>query len=91
MGIMLGNLSIDEMQRRAGVYFPSELVDFMRDKRQVDAEKIERGKWHCFDLPFTLVCGDMDTAKEVFRHLSPFSSQFREAMSIAVEPEASAE
>lgn len=86
MGIMLGNLSIEEMQRRAGVQFPAELVDFMRDKHQAEAANIETGKWHCFDIPFNLVCGDMDTAKEVFKHLSPLSSKFKQSMSISLQP-----
>ena len=86
MGIMLGNLTIEEMQRRAGVEFPVELIDFMRDKHQSEAQNVKPGKWHCFDIPFTLVCGDRETAKEIFKHLSPLSSNFKEQMHIALPP-----
>ena len=84
MGFMLGNLSVDEMQARSGVEFPVELIEYMQDRHQPEAENIKPGKWHCFDLPFTLVCGDMATAKEVFRHLSPLSSSFKQQMQISV-------
>ena len=84
MGIMLGDLSVDEMQQRAGIEFPIELIDYMKARHQSEAENIKSGKWHCFDLPFTLVCGDRETAKEVFRHLSPLSNSFKQKMQIAV-------
>jgi hypothetical protein len=85
MAFMLGNLNVEEMQRRSGVEFPSELVKYMTPRHQDRAERIEAGKWHCFDLPFVLVCGDIDTAKEVFRHLSPLSAQFAQKMQISVQ------
>lgn len=84
MGFMLGNLSVDEMQRKCGIEFPVELVDYMKNRHQPEAGNIQSGKWHCFDLPFTLVCGDMETAQEVFRHLSPLSSQFKQQMGISI-------
>lgn len=84
MGVMLGNLSIDEMQQRSGIEFPVELIEYMKDRHQPEAENIKRGKWHCFDFPFALVCGDMETAKEVFRHLSPLSISFKQQMQISV-------
>lgn len=84
MGFMLGNLSVDEMQRRSGIEFPVELIEYMKDRHQPEAENIKFGKWHCFDLPFMLVCGDMETAKEVFRHLSPLSNSFKQQMQISV-------
>ena len=87
MGFMLGNLSVDEMQSRAGVEFPLELREYMGSRHQPEAQNIKPGKWHCFDAPFLLVCGDMDTAKEVFRHLSPMSSQFKRKMEISIAKE----
>jgi hypothetical protein len=73
MGIMLGNLTVEEMQRRSGVEFPSDLIAFMGARHQSEAQNIQPGKWHCFDVPFVLVCGDMETAREIFKHLSPLA------------------
>jgi hypothetical protein len=85
MGFMLGNLSVKEMQQKSGIEFPVELIEYMEDRHQPEAENVKPEKWHCFDLPFTLVCGNMETAKEVFRHLSPLSSKFKQQMQISVE------
>jgi hypothetical protein len=86
MAIMLGNLTLDEMQRRSGVEFPFELIAFMASTYQSEAQDVKPGKWHCFDMPFTLVCGDIETAREIFKHLSPLSASFREQMHIALPP-----
>jgi hypothetical protein len=57
----------------------------MNARHQPQAQSIQPGKWHCFDLPFVMVCGDMDTAKEVFQHLSQLSDKFTEKMQIVVQ------
>jgi hypothetical protein len=85
MGILLGNLSLDEMQERAGVAFPEEFIDYMSDKRQDRADRIAPGKWHCFDLPFMLVCGDMEVAEQVKRHLMPLSDQFNDKLQVSLQ------
>ena len=83
--IALGNLSIDEMQERSGVTFPDELIDYMSERRQQKAENIAVGMWHCFDIPFILVCGDKETVDEIYKHLKPLSSEFKEEMRIVVD------
>lgn len=84
MSIYLGNLDLKEIERRAGVTFPLELWEYMADKRQEKASDIATGKWHCFDIPFVLVCGDMETATEIYKHLSPMSKDFKEPLQIAL-------
>ena len=83
MSIYLGNLSIDEMEKRSGVDFPQELKDYMEPRRQQSASNIKKGMWHCFDIPFVLVCGDMETATEIHRHLKGFGSDFKEPLQIS--------
>lgn len=80
--ILLGNLGIAEIEKRVGVEFSDELRDFMRPRHQWEAEDIQPGKWHCFDMPFVLACGDVETAEEIARHLSPFADDFREVLKI---------
>jgi hypothetical protein len=81
---MLGNLTIEEMEKRSGVKFPDELVEYMKPRHQPKAENIQQGKWHCFDLPFNLVCGDMETATEIFKYLKELSGDFKEKMQISI-------
>ena len=85
MNIFLGNLTIAEIEKRAGVTFPDELKTFMQENYQAKASDIEKGKWHCFDIPFFMACGDYDTAKFIHGHLSSMSSQFKESMQIGVD------
>jgi len=84
MSIYLGNLSINEMEKRSGVEFPQELRDYMEPRRQQSASNIKQGMWHCFDIPFMLVCGDMETATEIHRNLKRFGSDFKEPLQISI-------
>ena len=83
--IMLGNLSIKEMETRTGIKFPADLVAYMGAKHQDKAEDVMPGKWHCFDIPFTLVCGDMDTATEIYSHLKSMSGDFKHQLHISLQ------
>ena len=72
---MLGNLSVEQMEKRLGIEFPSEIKEFMLKTRQQEAQNIKKGKWHCFDLPFNIVCGDMETATKIFEGLKHQSNK----------------
>lgn len=84
MSIYLGNLTIKQIEDRSGVKFPDELVSFMSSRHQSSASEVAVGEWHCFDIPFTLMCGDMATAEEIYRHLEPMASSFAEPLQIAL-------
>lgn len=84
MSIMLGNLSTLEIQDRLGITFPQDLIDFMNETNQAEASNIQKGKWHCFDIPFNLVCGDVDTAKKVFSSLKDQAALCKEPLRISV-------
>lgn len=84
MSVLLGNLSIKEIEERSGVAFPAALVRYMTPRKQDKAANIKPGKWHCFDIPFTLVCGDQSTAEEIFSHLAPMSKDFKEQLQISL-------
>lgn len=81
---MLGNLNIKEIERRAGITFPSELAEYMKSRHQSKAEGVKRGQWHCFDIPFTLLCGDRETATEIHKHLAPLSGDFKQPLQISL-------
>lgn len=83
--IRLGNLTIDQMESRSGVEWPAELKEFMGKRHQPEANNIAPGKWHCFDLPFFLACGDMETATTVHGYLLPLAAAFKEQMQIGVQ------
>lgn len=82
--MLLGNLSIEEIEARSDVTFPDDLKAYMEPRRQMDAGGIKAGCWHCFDIPFTIVCGDMETAQEIYKHLSAYTSEFKQRLEIAI-------
>lgn len=84
MIMYLGNLSLNEIENRCGVEFPKDLKDYMADKHQAHASDVAKGKWHCFDAPFMLVCGGMEMAKHVADYLTPLASNFKESLSIGI-------
>ena len=84
MNIRLGNLTVLEMEQRSGITFPDELKRLLEGSRQDHATNIGKGEWHCFDIPFVLVCGDMNLAQAIYDHLKVMSSQFTEPLQIAL-------
>lgn len=84
--IMLGNLTIEQIEARSGVEWPAALKELMASNHQPQASNVGAGKWHCFDIPFMLVCGDTETAQAIYGHLRPLTSEFKQQMQIGVQP-----
>ena len=84
MNIMLGNLGVSEIEKRLGIEFPEEIREFMKKTRQEEANNIAKGKWHCFDIPFNLVCGDMETATKIFNSVKDRSSECKEQLQFSL-------
>jgi len=80
MGFMLGDLSIKQIEERIGVNFPEDIREFMKATHQSKAENIAKGKWHCFDMPFNLVCGDMDVATKIFNSVKEKKDEVKEPL-----------
>lgn len=83
--VMLGNLSVQDMENRLGVQFPEEVREFMQGVQQQKAENIAVGKWHCFYIPFILVCGDMETAQRIHDGIKHLSSEMKQQIRIGVD------
>jgi hypothetical protein len=85
MAIRLGNLSVTDIETRLGIEFPEDIRDFMKSTRQENASNIKEGKWHCFDIPFLLVCGDISVAQKIYDSVKHRSSECKEVMQIGLE------
>ena len=84
MNIMLGDLSVSQIEKRLGIDFPKEIRDFMQENHQPTASNIAEGKWHCFDIPFCIVCGDMQTGLKIYNSVKDKSSQCKEQLQFSV-------
>ncbi len=82
---MLGNLTVKQIQDRLGIEFPQDIQDFMRKSNQSEANNIAKGKWHCFDIPFTIVFGDYDIAKKVYDALKDKSDDCKEQLQFSIQ------
>lgn len=82
--MLLGNLSVKDMEKRLGVTFSDECKDYMNATHQNNATKIQPTKWHCFELPFTILCGDMLTAETIQDYLKDQADEFKVPIGISV-------
>jgi len=84
MYIYLGNLTVEEMEKRCGIEFPLELKHFLQSSHQSNPKKVNDGEWHCFDIPFAIIVGGMETASKIHGYLKPFSSLIKENLQICL-------
>ena len=84
MGIRLGNLTLEQIEKRTGISISDEDRKELDQMRQEKAEHIENGKWHCFDLPFMIICGNKPTAEKVIKILTKYDwTKAKESLQIA--------
>ena len=62
--IFLGNLTINEIENRLGIEMSDEHKKELNRTHQdkVNDTPLGDGCWHCFDVPFMLMCDVVDTA-----------------------------
>lgn len=86
MSIFLGNLSVKQIEERTGILLSEADKAELSAMRQEKAENIESGKWHCFDMPFMIICGDKPTAEKVVKILSAYDwTKARQSLQISWE------
>jgi propanediol dehydratase small subunit len=73
------------MENRLGITLTDDERKFLVNTRQEKADKIAKDKWHCFDIPFNMVCGSRDFAMKVYEVLKPYSSQMVEQLQVSIE------
>ncbi len=82
--MMLGNLSLNQIEKRTSIKIPKELRDYMEKNKQDNVSiPIKQGKWHCFDIPFSLVCGGKKMVEMVVKNLKPLEDKIKEPISIS--------
>lgn len=74
MVIMLGNLSVKDMEKRLKIELSSEDREALERSRQIAVNNtpLEAGKWHCYDIPFMMMCDTMETAGKFYAMLSKY-------------------
>lgn len=88
MGIYLGNLSVEQIEKRTGITLSDKHRDYMKANRQeaINNTPLEVGKWHCFDIPFMIMTGNKETAEHYIDMLSTYDwSECKEPLQIGWE------
>lgn len=71
---MLGNLSVEEMERKHSFTLSDEDRQVLKSMRQMQAD-VNRGDnvFHIFDIPRTILCGNMETAQKIYDILKKYT------------------
>ena len=84
MSIMLGNLTVEQIENRLGIELTDDERILLKQSRQQEASNIKPDRWHCFDMPFTVVCGSYETASKINDILSPYSKQMTGQLTLSI-------
>ena len=82
MGIYLGNLSAKQIADRLSIKMTDEDITEMERFRCHEAD-VKMGRWHCFDIPFMVLCGDIETCQTVCEILRPYSGVMKGQLCIS--------
>lgn len=75
-GIMLGNLTVKDMEKRCGITLSDSERETLEGLREPTCDKVdEREKIHIYDIPFMIVCGNPAARKTVFDILMPYAGE----------------
>jgi cell wall assembly regulator SMI1 len=85
MSIMLGDLNVQQIEKRLGIEFPKEIREFMEKNHQPNASCIQKGKWHCFDIPFQIVCGDIEVATKIYNSIKDKNSSIKQRFEFFIQ------
>lgn len=87
MSILLGNLSLDKIETRMGVKFPEEIRPSLLNTKQESANTslLKCNEWHCFDIPFTMVCGSKALAQKIYDSMKPLIPNIKTALELSIK------
>ncbi len=83
MAIYLGDLSIAEFEKRAGIELTVEqrnTLNSMLEHTRADVQG--NNKIHIYDIPFCIECGNPDARKTVLGILMPLSSKIKAPLQV---------
>lgn len=82
--ILLGNLSIEQIEQRLDIKFSETDKERLKSFHSEKTDVARQNAWHCFDIPFIIVCGTLNTVSEVMDILTPYSSKMKTKIQIGL-------
>lgn len=81
--IMLGNLTVEQMEKRVGITLTDEERNTLNELREETCDKVDgNNKIHIYDIPFMIVCGNPKARKTVVDTLIPYAGNMKECLQI---------
>lgn len=81
--IMLGNLTIEQFEKRCGISLTNEERETLNNLREQTCDKVKgNNKIHIYDIPFLIECGNPDARKTVIDILTPYAGDMKIALQI---------
>ena len=71
MSIYIGNLLVSDIIERTGVEISFEDKMWLKE-RHCHKTKLKKNTWHCYDLPFLIVCESKELAAEMVDRLKKY-------------------
>ena len=90
MNIQLGNLSTQQICDRLQITLTEQEVETLESIRSQAAD-VPTGRWHGFDMPFSIYCGDKETAIIVRDIYAPYGNQMNKQLRIGFRQKREAE
>lgn len=82
--IMLGNLTVEQMEKRVGITLTDDERNTLNELREMTCDKVDgNNKIHIYDIPFMIVCGNPLARKTVIDILTPYSGKMKGTLQIA--------
>lgn len=74
--IMLGNLTIEQLEKRCKITLTDEERQTLDGLREETCDKVQgNNKIHIYDIPFLIECGNPEARKTVIDLLTPYAEQ----------------
>lgn len=77
--ILLGNLTVEQMEKRCGITLKDEERNALDALREETCDKVcGNNKMHIYDIPFLIECGNPEARKAVIDILTPYAGKIIE-------------
>ncbi len=83
--MLIGNLTVVQIEAKLGIAFPDDIREFMNATHQERFDDVAPGKWHCAELPFVMVCGDMAIAEKIYNSVKDKTAECKEQLLFSLQ------
>lgn len=81
--IMLGNLTVEQFEKRCGITLKDNERKILNELRECTCDKVDgNNKIHIYDIPFMIVCGNPQARKTIIDMLTSYAEDMKTELQI---------